>query len=257
MILRLYLTSVALVFSSICFSQAPYLFYKERGNYREVNYSEGIRASLSTEPNILLIGAMVDYVEVPYRDLPENFQLVFYLPGSNSVTLIVRETVPRYAYWLQTDDKAIWRPQTTNPFQWPTSKVIKFLNYKSTPLSLTELASVARLDNAAPNEDERVAPVALFYSRSPTKIDGYKFAFNTEAQATLKFSFYSENTGALIGPEQILDMDAKKARWVRCSANGWAEGEYRLTITGKWKSNNQPVIPHTIHFYHRASLPNR
>jgi hypothetical protein len=255
MIRRFCLIPVALVFSSVCFSQTPDLFYKPRGE--RGNYSEGIRANLSTEPNILLIGAMVDHVEVPYRDMPDNFEVLFYLPRSTSVTLTVRETDPRYAYWLQTNDKAIWRPQRTNLFPWHTDDVIKFLNYKSAPLSLTDLAAVVRLGGTAPSEDEHVAPVALFYSGSPTKVDGYKFAFSAEAQATLKFSIYSENTGALIGQEQIFDVDAKKSKWVRCSASSWAEGGYRLTITGKWKANNQPINPHTIHFYHMASLGSR
>ena len=72
------------------------LKYQERGGY-----SEGIRSDLSTGLKLDLISASIhNPVNEASGILPATFKAQFFLPDSRPAFLSVRETTPRYFYWL-------------------------------------------------------------------------------------------------------------------------------------------------------------
>jgi hypothetical protein len=230
----------------------PELTYQNRGHY-----SEGIRAAPSVGPVALdLVAAMVDYHD-PYAALPQTFRALVYVPpqAPPPVYLTIRETGPRYFYWLdKAQPESGWRVGAPVEFAWPTSTVIRSLNWRDSQLSLDDLAAAARLERPEPASVERVLPVALYHSRPPASADGYRFVFRPDKRMRLRFQLVAGSTGKPVQPPQVFpSVLAAEPHTVRFPTGGWPDGWYRLAVSGYALSNNAE-IDMEVRFYHSRRL---
>lgn len=227
------------------------LTYQGRGRY----YKEGTRGEASTGVPLDLIAAMVDYRE-PYNRLPAQFQALVYLPQPGGVYLTIREVEPDYYYWLDSaQPETGWQPGRMNRFQWPTQTVIRHLTYNYRPIALNDLGAVARLGSEDPKRDpDVVAPVALYHSRPPTEAAGYRFVFRPGSGVHLTFTLSAEGNGTPVAkPQDFPELGAHEAQAVMWKSGGWADGWYRIVVSG-YQLSNSTRVDKAIRFYHRRML---
>ncbi len=227
------------------------LTYQSRGRY-----SEGVRTAPSTGFDLELISALVDYRE-PYKDLPAAFRAVFHLPEQRPVYLAIREVETRYFYWLdEVQPVPGWQAGRPNWFEWPTTAVIRSLNWKQgAPLTLDDLGATARLGSSTPAKAERIAPVALYHSRPPPSVDGYSFVFRPGARMRLRFELFAESKATPLESLTFPSVLAGQPHPVRWKAKEWPDGWYRLMVSGYVLSTNAPVDG-KVSFYHVRRLGN-
>ena len=211
--------------------------YQDRGRY-----NEGTRTEPSTGPAGLdLIAALVDYAE-PSANLQPEFYAQFYLPGHEEVDITIREMKPVYFYWLDNvKPDSAWRPGAQNTFSWPTATVIRSLNWGSAPLTLDQLGATVRVGRLNPSDVEQVAPVALYHSRPPEFVSGYRFVFRPTSQMRLKFQVFKGDSSSPLGTQEFSSVLADEPREVTWKTQDWQDGWYRLVVSGYTLSNNAPV----------------
>jgi hypothetical protein len=235
----------------IAVGQSPELIYQSRGKY-----SEGILPPQRTGAALDLVAALIDYTdaqETPGAAVPTSYAAAFYLPASGEPFLTIREVQPRYNYWLSELSTRQWQTGKTNDFVWPTDVVVRFLNYKGGPLTLSDLGAIVRVGKKIPSQDEVVAPAALYRSARPRTAKGYRFSFLPSQQMRLTFEMYSESRKQVVD-KQTATISAKVPYPSIWEAAHWPDGWYRLLITGYAVSDNSKVRPLVVHFYHSARL---
>jgi hypothetical protein len=225
------------------------LTYQNRGRY-----SEGVRTAPSTGPDLDLIAALVDHRE-PYSVLPPSFRALFYAPNSEQIYLTIREIEARYYYWLDNVQEPGWHAGKSNQFEWPTATVIRSLKWQQDALGLDDLGAVARLGRPTPSIAETVAPVALYHSRPPQLIEGYRFIFLPGERMRLRFQVVAEGKNAPLTSETFPVVLAKQPHPVMWKTAQWPDGWYRLDISGYALSNNDS-ISRKVRFYHSRRLGN-
>ena len=224
--------------------------YQNRGRY-----NEGTRTNPSNGPAGLdLIAALVDYDELS-KSLPANFHAQFFLPNNEPVYLTIREIKPEYWYWLdEVKPGSPWRPAAQNSFEWPTATVIRSLNWGTAALTLDRLGATVRVGRLNPGGVEQVLPVALFASRAPAVVDGYRFVFWPAYQMRLKFQvFKAENASPFDQAQEFKSVLAEQPLAVTWKAREWQDGWYRLVVSGYTLSNNARVDK-IIRFYHSRTM---
>ncbi len=220
----------------------PALQYQDRGNRHE---------GFSTKPvhgyDIELLSALVDYRE-PSPTWPPQLHLKFYLPAAEPVFLTVRQPRPKTYYYRL--DKIVppapWRPKAFNEFDWSTQPVLRNLT-KETP---ADLGAVVRLRQEDPSKRETVAPAALFHTRPPTAVSGYRFTFKTNGTAYVTGKIYRGDKEIYKRPQnREIAGSPFTLSW---DSMGQPEGEYRLELSGYFETTNIELVKEVV-FYHRAS----
>ena len=226
------------------------LTYQNRGRF-----SEGIRTAPSTGPSLDLIAALIDYRE-PCPSLPSTFRALFFLPESGPVYLTIREMENRYFYWLdKVQPESAWQVGKSNRFDWLTTTVIRNLTFRESPLALDDLGAIARLGNQTPSKAERVVPVALYHSRPPQSVPGYRFVFQPGARMRLQFELFAREKQTPFGKQSFPSVLANQPHPVQWDTRDWPEGWYRMVVSGYALANNEPVNA-TVDFYHVRQLGN-
>ena len=225
--------------------------YQNRGRY-----NEGTRTEPSTGPaGLELIAALVDYEE-PSVALPPKFHAQFYLPNHEQIDLTIREMNPVYFYWLdKVKPDSPWRPGALNSFEWATATVIRSLNWGTTPLTLDQLCATVRVGRLNPSDVEQVAPVALYHSRPPVSVDGYRFVFRPASQMRLLFQMFKVGNSTPVGTQEFRSVLAEEPHEVKWNAQGWQDGWYRLAVIGHTLSSNAQVNK-IVSFYHIRKIGN-
>ena len=234
----------AFVLSSLAQSASD-VAYQNRGRY-----NEGVRTEPSTGPlGLELVGAMLDYQE-PSAALPPKLCAQFYLPIQDDVDLTIREKKPVYFYWLdKIHPESAWKSGMQNRFEWRTDTVIRALNWESSPLTIDQLSAVVRIGRLTPSNEEQVAPVALYHSRPPDSITGYRFIFRPTSQMRLRFEVFSDGGTAPLSMQELHSVLADQPLEVTWKAKDWKNGWYRLVVTGYTLSGNSRTDK-VVRFYH-------
>jgi hypothetical protein len=219
------------------------LKYQDRGDRHE-----GIDKGFPVSDKVELISATVNYNET-LNQIPNEYKLKFYLSQKVPVFVRVREIDNRFNYWMdQLKPRNGWRQGFDNDFQWSTQDVIKRKQIK-----LDELGAVAQLGSGDSSLDMKVAPVLLFSSRLPNRIDGYSFIFKISRKADVTCSFTRDLDNSPVLSTQSFQVPGQRPRSVDWNVGRLSEGWYRLTITVIYSNNGQKV-DQIIHFYHRPSV---
>jgi hypothetical protein len=217
--------------------------YRDRGDRKE-----GVDKGFPVSDRVELISAVVSYNE-RLNEIPDKYNLKFYLNQTEPVFVRVRELDNQYNYWLdQLRPPKPWRQGFDNDFQWSTDGVAKPKH-----ITLDELGAVAQLGSADPSLDMRVAPVILFGTRHPDKITGYTFTYKISRKADVTCSFAKDVDNSPLLATQTSEVPGQRPRTVDWNVGNLSEGWYRLIITVIY-SNNGEKIDQIVHFYHRPSV---
>jgi hypothetical protein len=151
-------------------------------------------------------------------------------------------------YWLdKVRPSEAWSLGAYNNFQWSTGAVIQHLEPS---LKLKDLGGVVRFGKPEPSANERVAPLILYHSEPPKKIEGYQFRFYTNRDVELTCGIYKkEDAGWQKTHEEklpfILGGNSFAVHWDSSAAT---EGSYKLALYGSG------VAPTVVNFYHKSDV---
>jgi hypothetical protein len=225
--------------------------YPEGVEYRERDHRyEGIKSQPASGYLIELISVIATPIDYP-QSTPTNLNLKFYLNELRSVYITARERDVRHNYWL--DRVTPWRPWQIgfeNEFVWPTKDVVARLN---PPVKMENLAVVARLEKATPGQNESVAPVILYDSKVPQFVKGYRFSFAMNVDARLSCSIFKEKESSPLIVENFPRAVAGRPFTFIWNSDAATEGNYRLVVRGKKRSNNEDIDLY-VHFYHQPRV---
>lgn len=218
------------------------LDYQNRGEYWE-----GIAHNPVAESDIELLSALIDYREDWYP-LPANCKLKFYLQHATAVDITVQELRPKHNYKMERIiPKSPWR-QGINDYQWATNEVIAQLRLK-----ITQLGIIASLKPAAKSDVEYIAPVLIYHSVPPTKINGYLFAFKVGDCAMLSYVVYQGKNVDPIAAGKISKQSVSEPFVIYWDSSLAKEGSYELIVDGYFLKNNKPIYK-SVQFYHKPSF---
>ncbi len=222
----------------IPFVHGSELDYKDRGNRWE-----GIASHPVSGSDIELLSAMANHRE-QWQPLPARCKVKFYLQNATKVALKVQELRPKHFYKM---DRAIPKPawqQGFNEFQWPTDAVIKPLH-----LNIAKLGAVARLE-ATSRKAEHVAPVLIYHTSVPTKINGYRFAFKVGGSAKLSYAIYQDKSRKPLLEQKLGKQSVGTPFVISWNSNTATAGLYKLVVKGYFL-NGFRRIRQDVHFYHQ------
>ena len=120
-------------------------------------------------------------------------------------------------------------------------------------IQLYGLGALARIGDAKPKSKERIAPVILYHSQLPSKVEGYRFTFKMNGDARITCVVYEENNRKPVWRKIVRRQIGGIPITVNWSVNGAKSGPYRFMIKGFFLTDNTPVHQ-TIQFYHQADL---
>jgi hypothetical protein len=219
------------------------LKYQDRGDR-----FEGVDKGFPTSAKAELISAVVNYNET-LTQIPSQYKLKFYLSKTVPVFVTVREIDNKYNYWMdKLKPRSGWHQGFDNEFLWPTQAVIQ-----QKQIRLEELGAVAQLGSSDSSVDMDVAPVILFSTGLPARIDGYSFTFTVSRKADVTFSFAKDVDNSPLLATQSQEIPARRPRTVSWNAAKITEGRYKLSIKVIYSDNGKQV-DQTIRFYHRPTI---
>ncbi len=222
----------------IPFVHGSELDYKNRGNRWE-----GITPYPVSGSDIELLSALVNHRET-WQPLPAKCKVKFYLQNATKVALEIQELRPQHFYKM---DRAIPKPawqQGFNEFQWPTDTVIEPLH-----LRIAKLGAVARLETAS-RKVEYVAPVLIYHTSVPTKINGYRFAFKVGGSAKLNYAVYQGKSHKPLFEQELGRQSVGTPFVISWDSSTAPAGFYKLVVKGYFL-NDFRRVRQDIHFYHQ------
>lgn len=220
-------------------------YYQDRGDR-----CEGVLPEPVGSFDIELLSA------VAYREaissLPKYLNLRFYLPQTDKVYLIVRESEPETYYRMDhVEPKTPWQPGM-NHYQWSTTDALQPVSQqKGNSLRINNLSLLARLGDDEPRVEERVAPLIFYDKQLPAKISEYVFIFKTNADAKLTSHLYQGGTPILT--EELGIQPGGKPFQVRWRNPQAPRGIYQLVIDGFFTKDNTK-INQSVSFYHQPVM---
>ena len=220
------------------------LDYQDRGDRWE-----GVTPNPVAGSDIELLSALVNYRE-RWQPIPPNCNVKFYLQNANKVdlTLTVQELHPKRFYLMnRVIPNPSWQSGINN-FQWATNVVIKPLH-----LNIAKLGIVARLKPVTNRETESVAPVILYHTSSPTKINGYLFAFKVGGSAKLSYAIYQGNSQVPLVENDLGKQSVGIPFVVSWDSSKAPAGSYELIIQGHFRRDFKEVRK-SVHFYHKPLI---
>jgi hypothetical protein len=209
---------------------------------------EGIQArSVSGDLGIELLSAMVDYSE-PQTSFPATNKILFYLTDPAQIDLTVRELSLKEYYLLnRVKEQETWQ-QGFNHYQWSAETVLKPLNLK-----ITQLGAVARVNRAAAREEEQVAPVVLYHTSYPSKINGYRFAFKVGSGANLDYVIYADNSSTPLLEKKLGKRSGGEPFVILWDCSKAPAGYYELVVDGHSLRDNSQ-LHQSVKFYHQPEI---
>jgi hypothetical protein len=201
--------------------------------------------------DLALPSARIDCTDRAQR-LADRFRLRFFLEQPTAVSITVRELDYRHFYWLdRIQRKTPWKAGFGKVFEWRTEAVVRQLG----DLRISDLAVVARLDKKNPSALEKVAPVVLYQSQYPQRVNGYVFDFRLRDDAKVRAAGYAAEGGDALA---YRDLGRERGgrpfsfRW-DVSAPPLPEGWYKLVLSGYMLATNDPVSQ-VVEFYHQPRI---
>jgi hypothetical protein len=230
----------SIIMSTAAVTPQANLRYQDRGDRHE-----GIDKGFPVSDRVELISAAVSYSE-KLSEIPDSYNLKFYLDQTEPTFIRVRELDNKYNYWIdQLRPIKPWHQGFENGFQWSTDVVAKAKH-----IALEDLGVVAQLGSNDPTLDMRVAPVILYSSTYPAKIESYSFTYKIGRKADVTCSFSKDVDNSPLLATQASEVPGQRPRTVDWNVTKLSEGWYRLMITVIY-SNNGARVDQVIHFYHR------
>jgi hypothetical protein len=233
---------------------------REGGRYRE-----GLILEPRNDQTIALVSALVSLKQPETFDTwPKLLRLRFFVPPDQPRPSIrIRQFRSYSGYYVLEDVKPAqpWKPGTVNEFSWPSDVVARAYDWQSKWAGgavgtraqwVRDLAIVVRLGDEGPiisGERNVVAPAALYYSDMPMEVVGYRFAFTTNAPATVKASIAPDGGGKTLAQESYNAIPGGLSNVV-WSAAGHPAGWYSLRLDASFPGHPQMIV----RFYHRRSL---
>lgn len=225
---------------SVALSGQDDVDYRDRGDRYE-----GTRRKPVSAGDIELISAVAGYQE-QCTNLRDRFRLKFFLAKTTRVYVTVRELDCVTYYWMdRLVPKSPWQKGFENEFTWPTRDVVQKLK----GLTLERLGAVARLDHERETREDYVAPVILYSSSPPTRVDRYVFVVRTTSAALIQPRVFDQRETRVL-PEQTYKTAGRRPLALNYDFSSLKAGWYRLVITGYMLDNNDP-ISRVVHFYHQ------
>lgn len=220
------------------------LSYRDRGNRHE-----GTKPKPIGGYEVELLGAVVE--PVPGADFPDKAVLSFFLERDETVHVLIRERDPKEYYRLdQVKPASPWRPGAANTFTWPSGDVLRPLGLRP-----SDLLVLARLGFDKPRFRERVAPVLLGPAAGGRRISGYRFTFRLQSTAKIRHAVYEPGSAAPIQPVAPYSRRPADTPFeIFWSAEGRAEGTYRLVLQGYFTADNQP-LQQEVELFHSPTWP--
>jgi len=242
----LWIACALLVWVSSTLGRGQDLAYRDRGDRYE-----GTLAAPIAGDDIELIAVMVDYREKQGPRPPDSLKLRFYLPEPAEVSLTVRELDPIHYYKMdRLRPQRPWQPGFDNIFSWPTRDVLSKLNgLSSEGLGVKALIGHRALETGV----DRAAPVILYHSQPPERINAYRFTVKTSERAYLKFSVFGPGSAAAGKGQKFDDVRPNTPVSFRWDATSAVPGEYRLVVKGYSRETSDP-LSQTLSFYHQPVL---
>jgi hypothetical protein len=233
---------------------------REGGRYRE-----GLVLEPRNDQTIALVSALVILKQPEtFDNWPKLLHLRFFVPPDQSLPSIrIRQFRSYNGYYVLEGVKPVqpWKPGAVNDFSWPSDVMAQTYEWQSkwagsapgtTAQWVRDLAIVVRLGGDGPvisGERNVVAPAALHYSDVPMEVAAYRFAFTTNAPATVKASIASDGGGKALTQESYDAVPGGLSNVVWSAAENPA-GWYMLRLDASFPGNPQMVV----RFYHRRSL---
>lgn len=220
------------------------LSYRNRGDRYE-----GTKPKPIGGYEVELLGAVVE--PLPTAGFPDRAAISFFLEREESLHVLIREREPREYYRLdQVKPASPWRSRATNTFIWPSGEVLRPLG-----LEPADLLFLVRLGADRPRSRERVAPVLLEPAAGGRKIGGYRFTFRLQSTAKTRHAVYAPGSTEPLQPMPPYSRRAADAPFeIFWSAEGQAEGTYRLVLEGCFTADNVP-LKQEVEIFHSPTWP--
>jgi hypothetical protein len=220
------------------------LSYRNRGSR-----FEGTKAKPIGGYEVELLGAVVE--PVPTADFSDRAAVSFFLEREESVHFLIREREPKEHYRLdQVTPASPWRPGAANTFSWPSGEVLRPLGLRP-----ADLLFLARLGSDKPRSREHVAPVLLEPATGGRQVSGYRFTFRLQSTAKTRHAIYGPGSPQPLQPVTPYSRRAADTPFeIFWSAEGRAEGIYRLVLEGYFTSDSQP-LQQVVEIFHSPTWP--
>ena len=224
----------------------PRVRYQQRGSH-----FEGLRAEPISGSVRLLSARIVDQAatrsNAPERSVAweQNAVLRFYLPGAGDLSVVVRQIRPGSTYYVMDRVESTWTVGQDNEYTWPTDPVLR----KLSDVTPDDLGAVVVLGPGPNPNDEKVLPVSLFSSATPSA-KMYRFTFKTDGRARVEATI-------LDGTKRVGHRDPNWEDEGSPFVVAWSpspsarEGWYRLLLSGQFEDGKK--LDRVMQFYHRAS----
>ena len=223
----------------------PRVQYQQRGNHYE-----GLRAEPISGSVRLLSARIVDETAVranaPERSAAweEHALLRFFLPSAGAVSIVVRQIRPGSTYYVMDRVKSTWTVGRDNEYAWRTEPVLR----KLPDVRPDDLGAVVLLSPGANPDDERILPVVLFSSTTPSA-KTYRFSFKTDGRARVEATIL--DGAKRVGRREPNWEDEGSPFVVAWSPSpSTREGWFRLLLTGQFEDGNK--LDRVMQFYHRG-----
>jgi hypothetical protein len=242
---------------SLLYAQTPQYPYK-----RYENRKEGLVRSKQfvAGEKLVLLSAAIENNEAMPKTSFDKYRLVFCLPETSQVKILVREFEKVYK-----DVKMEYRmeplqneyPAGTNQFSWPAEIP---LYYKLTIDDLVPLAT------APGSEFDTIVPLLLFYAAPMNSAVSYRFCFfPLQTINVLEYKIYRANPLALIYSDKLRDLPGEQKihlRWPGKDQNNKPAGSglYNLVIEATFRAlpgTNAKKLTTTYQFYHDIEIIKR
>ena len=223
----------------------PRVQYQQRGNHYE-----GLRAEPISGSVRLLSARIVDETATRSNAADrsaaweQHALLRFYLPSAGAVSVVVRQVRPGSTYYVMDRVESTWTVGRDNEYTWPTDPVLR----KLPDVRPDDLGAVVLLAPGANSDDERILPVSLFSSTTPSA-KTYRFTFKTDGRARVEATILD---GAKRVGHRAPNWEDEGSPFVVAwsptpsTRDGW----FRLLLSGQFEDGKK--LDKVMQFYHRA-----
>ncbi len=219
-----------------------------------VSWVAPVRAILTGErPGVTLLSAVVFFPEKRDVPVPDRMSLKFYLKERAQVNVAIRSLDPTkyYRYDICKGETLgsgyvgkVWPAGTSRP-RWPDMKVYL-------------IGALATIQKGSDPAHDWIAPVILYRSRAPSRIEAYNFTFWSSQDAAISATLQRESGGIVPGshfPGQVQPMRilAERPLTIFVDCADLSANAYKLVLNIRYTSGASAV--RVVHFYHSPGVP--
>lgn len=219
--------------------------YQQRGSHYEGLRAEPISGSVRLLSARIVDEAATRSSSAQQPAWEQNAILRFYLPTAGDVSVVVRQIRPGSTYYVMDRVESTWTAGRENEYVWPTDPVLQRLP----DVRPDDLGAVVALTAPGHSSDERILPVSLFSSTTPSA-KTYRFTFKTDGRARVEAAILD---GAKPVGQRGPNWEDEGSPFVVAWSPGPSarEGWYRLLLRGQFEDGKK--LDRVLQFYHRAA----